>query len=160
MFRECPWVPYTWRRLAHLGWHEMERWRARGFEFGSHGATHRRLTWLPDSAVDEELGRSRETLIARLGPAAGTAIAYPFGAVDQRIEQLADEAGYALGFGGVLGTGERLNVPRVPVYLWDIGDTPLGLRNDSIGSLGKAAAHLANRCAVGTSLMKGLIADT
>src|SRR3989454_6438632 len=37
---------YTWQRLVHLDWNEVERWRMRGLEFASHGATHRRLTWL------------------------------------------------------------------------------------------------------------------
>lgn len=145
-------VRYTWNRLSHLDWPEVERWRARGFDFASHGATHRRLTWLSDAAVTDELSRSRETLQARVGT--GDAVAYPFGAVDARVIGLARWAGYEVGFGGVRGGGERLHLPRVPVYLWDVGSVPLGLRNDLLGTLGKAAAHVANRCAVGTSLIQ------
>ncbi len=152
--RDNTWdVRYTWRRLAHLDWPEIERWRARGFEFGSHGATHRRLTWADDGAAADELGRSRQTLVARLGAPAGRAVAYPFGAVDTRVERLAAAAGYDLGFGGVRGSGARLNLPRVPVYVWDRGATPFGLREDGLGALGRFVAHVANRCAVGTSLM-------
>jgi peptidoglycan/xylan/chitin deacetylase (PgdA/CDA1 family) len=147
-------VRYTWKRLPHLDWPEIERWRTRGFGFGSHGATHRRLTWLPDAAAADELSRSRRTLVERLGPDAGRAVAYPFGALDARIERLAGAAGYELGFGGVKGDpDDPLHLPRVPVYLWDVGSTPLGLREDALGALGRAAAHAANRCAVGTSLM-------
>ncbi|HEV8266415.1 MAG TPA: polysaccharide deacetylase family protein [Gemmatimonadales bacterium] len=150
-------VRYTWRRLQHLDWPEIERWRARGFEFASHGAAHRRLTWLDERAAADELGRSRETLVQRLGPKAGMAVAYPFGAADQRVERLAAAAGYELGFGGVRGNaGSRLHLPRVPVYMWDVGDTPFGLRGDRLGAVGTFAAHLANRCAVGTSIMRGL----
>ena len=147
-------VRYTWQRLPHLTWPEVEQWRARGFAFASHGATHRRLTWLDDTAVARELGRSRDVLRARLGPDAGRAIAYPFGAVDARIVGLAVQAGYALGFGGVKGTGDALHVARVPVYSWDLGDIPVGLREGKVGALGRLVAHAANRCAVGTSLIR------
>ncbi|HYT84166.1 MAG TPA: polysaccharide deacetylase family protein [Gemmatimonadales bacterium] len=149
-------VRYTWRRLRHLDWPEIERWRARGFDFASHGASHRRLTWLPDAEAAHELAESRRTLLRRLGVDAGQAIAYPFGAADGREERLAAEAGYALGFGGVRGhSGSRLHLPRVPVYMWDVGSTPFGLREDTLGAVGRLVAHVANRCAVGTSIMRG-----
>jgi peptidoglycan/xylan/chitin deacetylase (PgdA/CDA1 family) len=146
---------YTWNRLPHLSWPDVERWQRRGFSFGSHGATHRRLTWLPDPAVDRELAASRAVLTSRLGTDAGRAIAYPFGAVDGRIAGLAAAAGYELGFGGVRGGGGALQLARMPVYLWDLGNTPFGLRADRVGALGQLIAHVANRCAVGTSLLKG-----
>ncbi len=147
-------VRYTWNRLEHLSWADVEHWRARGFEFASHGATHRRLTWLDDSAVEAELHGSRAVLTARLGPDAGRAIAYPFGALDDRVVRHARQAGYAIGFGGVRGNGDPLQLPRVPVYFWDLGDVPFGLRDDVLGALGKMVAHAANRCAVGTTVMQ------
>lgn len=149
-------VRYTWNRLPHLTWRDVEQWRARGFSFGSHGATHRRLTWLDHAAAQEDLRRSRDVLVARLGSDAGRAVAYPFGAVDDRVMALARTAGYELGFGGVKGTGDLLHLSRVPVYFWDVGDVPFGLRTDRIGVLGRSVAHAANRCAVGTSVMQGL----
>jgi peptidoglycan/xylan/chitin deacetylase (PgdA/CDA1 family) len=154
--RENTWdVRYTWRRMRHLDWPEIERWTQRGFEFASHGAAHQRLTWLDDAAAADELGRSRQTLVSRLGAGAGRAIAYPFGAVDRRIGQLAVAAGYGLGFGGVRGdSGSPLHLPRVTVYMWDVGSTPFGLRADALGAVGKVIAHVANRCAVGTSIMQ------
>jgi len=149
-------VRYTWNRLQHLSWPEIERWRGRGFEFASHGATHRRLTWLDDAAMAAELGSSRDVLTARLGADAGRAVAYPFGAVDARVVRHARSAGYELGFGAVKGggTGALLHLSRVPVYFWDFGDVPLGLREDALGAVGRVVAHAANRCAVGTSLMQ------
>lgn len=149
-------VRYTWNRLPHLSWAAVERWRARGFEFASHGATHRRLTWLDDSAALAELRRSRETLTSRLGAEAGRAVAYPFGAVSDRVVGHARAAGYELGFGGVKGNGDSLHLSRVPVYCWDIGSIPFGLRSDAIGALGRLVAHAANRCAVGTTVMQAL----
>jgi len=147
---------YTWDRLQHLRWQEIERWQARGFDFASHAATHRRLTWLDDAVMAAELGSSRDVLTARLGAGAGRAIAYPFGAVDARVLRHTRSAGYELGFGGVKGTGEPLHLSRVPVYFWDFGDVPFGLRADALGSLGRTVAHVANRCAVGTSVMNGV----
>jgi peptidoglycan/xylan/chitin deacetylase (PgdA/CDA1 family) len=156
--RENRWdMRYTWRPLQHLDWGEIERWRARGFDFASHGARHRRLTWVDDITAVDELGRARETLMGRLGEEAGRAIAYPFGAVDARVERLAQGAGYALGFGGVRGDhGSPWHLPRVPVYMWDATDTPFGLRQDGLGAVGRFVAHVANRCAVGTSIMQAV----
>jgi len=144
-------VRYTWRRLRHLDWRAIVQWRGRGFDFASHGASHARLTWLADGAVRDELGRSRETLRQRLGPEAGRAIAYPFGAWDQRIGQLAAAAGYELGFGGGHGDGSSLALARVPVYVWDAWSVPFGLRDDALGALGRFVAGVAQGCAVGTS---------
>ena len=146
-------VPYTRQRLPHLDWSTIERWQARGFDFASHSVSHARLTWLDDHRLTDELGRSRETLVRRLGAEAGRAIAYPFGARDARVERLARAAGYELGFGGVRGNGSPLSLARVPVYLWDAGSVPFGLRADALGALGRVLAHAANRCAVGTSWM-------
>jgi len=146
-------VHYTWNRLPHLTWQEVEQWQGRGFAFGSHGVSHRRLTWLTDAGIETELATSRTLLTARLGLEAGRAVAYPFGAVDTRVATRARAIGYELGFGGVNGTGDALRLARVPVYIWDLGDTPFGLRTDRLGRAGRVVAHAANRCAVGTSVM-------
>ena len=149
-------VQYTWQRLKHLSWPEIEHWRARGFDFASHSATHQRLTWLDDAGTETELRGSREALMARLGPEAGRAIAYPFGAVDTRVLRHARSSGYELGFAGVKGSRGALHLSRVPVYCWDAGNVSFGLRDDALGSLGSTVAHVAHRCAVGTSLMQRL----
>ena len=146
-------VRYTWHRLAHLDWDTIGRWQEQGFAFASHSASHARLTWLSDARAMDELVRSRDTLVRRLGPGAGRAVAYPFGARDERVERLACAAGYELGFGGVRGNGSALALARLPVYMWDVGGVPFGLRHDAIGSLGRFVADVANRCAVGTSVM-------
>jgi peptidoglycan/xylan/chitin deacetylase (PgdA/CDA1 family) len=143
---------YTWRRLAHLDWPTIERWRARGFDFGSHSATHRRLTWLGSEVVAGELARSREALVRRLGAAAGRAMAYPFGACSDRVAELTRRAGYELAFAGAWDRGtDPLRLPRMPVYVWDAWNRPLGLRGGVVGMAGRFIAHLANRCSVGTS---------
>lgn len=147
-------VRYTWDRLVHLDWPAIEAWKGRGFDFGSHGATHRRLTWLGVDEMVEDLGRSRRVLVERLGPAGGLAVAYPFGACDAITVAAAQKTGFGLGFSGPSGKGgDPLSLPRQPVYMWDIGDRPLGLRTDALGLAGRVAALVANRCAVGTSWM-------
>jgi len=148
---------YTWRRLPHLSWDQLAAWRARGFDFASHTATHPRLTWLDDARAEGELDRSRRALVNRLGEEAGQAVAYPFGAADARVVTLARRVGYRLGFGGVRGDhGDPLLLPRVPTYVWDAGTVPFGLRADGIGALGRFVAHVANRCAVGTTVLKSV----
>ena len=51
-------------------------------------------------------------------------------------------------------SSDLLNLARVPVYVWDVGSVPFGLRGDAIGAGGRLIADVANRCAVGTSWMK------
>ena len=150
-------VRYTWHRLAHLDWDTIGRWQERGFDFASHSASHARLTWLSEAHAAAELGRSRQTLRHRLGPRATRAVAYPFGARDERIERLARAAGYELGFGGVQGNGSPLALARLPVYVWDVRGIPVGLRGGASGTIGRFVAHAANRCAVGTTLMRKLL---
>jgi hypothetical protein len=38
--------------------------------------------------------------------------------------------------------------------MWDVTNVPLGLRRDIYGKVGTFIAHAANRCAVGTSIMR------
>lgn len=152
--RDNSWdVKYTRHRMPHLDWRTIERWRIKGFDFGSHGSTHRRLTWLRSAVVTDELMRSRQTLIQRLGTGAGRAVAYPFGAASDRVVDLARQAGFEMGFAGAWDRGvDPLRLARVPVYVWDAMDTPIGLWPGLSGTVGRFVAHLANRCSVGTSL--------
>jgi peptidoglycan/xylan/chitin deacetylase (PgdA/CDA1 family) len=156
--RDNSWdVRYTRRRLPQLDWRTIERWRIQGFDFGSHGATHRRLTWLRSAVVTDELLRSRQVLIQRLGTGAGRAIAYPFAAVSDRVMELTRQAGFEMGFAGSWDRGtDPLRLSRVPVYAWDVGDTPIGLWPGLRGTAGRLLAHLTNRCSVGTSLALAL----
>jgi peptidoglycan/xylan/chitin deacetylase (PgdA/CDA1 family) len=150
-------VPYAFRRLPQLSWRTIESWRSRGFDFGSHSGTHRRLTWLRNETISDELARSRQLLVERLGPSAGLAIAYPFGAASERTVELARQAGFGLGFAGAWErNSDPLRLSRIPVYAWDVLPRPFALRPGAIGTAGRFAAHLANRCALGTTLLLAL----
>jgi peptidoglycan/xylan/chitin deacetylase (PgdA/CDA1 family) len=155
-------VHYGWRRFRHLSWDDLAHWQERGIEVHSHGATHARLTWVSDVQAEDELGRSRATITRRLG-ASPAGIAYPFGAVDARVQALAAVAGYSLGFTGPAGPGGsqpagagRLALRRRPVYAWDAFALPCVLREDAAGAFGMAVARLTNRFAVGTAIIQRL----
>ena len=159
--RENSWdVQYGWRGFRHLAWDDLALWRDRGvIEVHAHGAIHARLTWLPDALVEQELGRARETIAARLG-GAPAGFCYPFGAVDARVLRLTRAAGYRLGFAGPRGVpgalpaDAPLALARRPVYAWDAFARPCVLREGAAGALAMAAARLANRIAVGTSIIR------
>jgi peptidoglycan/xylan/chitin deacetylase (PgdA/CDA1 family) len=161
--RDNDWdVHYGWRRFRHLSWDDLGRWQGSAIEVHSHGATHARLTWLPDGQVEDELGRSRETIARRLGTAPA-GLAYPFGAVDARVRTRAAAAGYALGFAGPgrargthAGDPDPLMLYRRPVYAWDAFAPPRILGEGAAGRLAMAAARLAHGAAVATSVIRRL----
>lgn len=140
-------VAYGGRRFAHLAWRDIRRWRGQGIEFVSHTATHPRLTWLPDAMVASELARSRRALDGV------DTISYPFGAAGPRERRLAREEGYTVGL--TLATpwvGDAMAVPRLPVYFWSLPKPGLG----PLGRLEWIAAAAANRCAVGTTIIRSI----
>ncbi len=67
-----------------------------GATIGSHGVTHARLTSLDDRALREELVASRAYLEDTSGRAV-TSLSYPHGAVDRRVRDAAEAAGYTIG---------------------------------------------------------------
>lgn len=144
-------VAYGGRRFAHLAWRDVRRWRARGIEFGSHTATHPRLTWLAEREVSRELAESRRALAAALGEPVDT-LSYPFGAVGARERRLAAAEGYRTAFAlACRWTGDMMAIPRAPVYVWAPPLPGVG----RLASVEWAAGWVANRCAVGTAIVKG-----
>jgi peptidoglycan/xylan/chitin deacetylase (PgdA/CDA1 family) len=145
-------VAYGGRRFAHLAWRDMRAWQGRGIEFASHTATHPRLTRCSELGVYEELDRSRRSIRSELGidPAA---VSYPFGAFGEREQRIAREAGYAAGFGIARAwSGSVMSIARTPVYLW----APLVPVVGALRAPERAAALIANRCAIGTTLLRGV----
>jgi peptidoglycan/xylan/chitin deacetylase (PgdA/CDA1 family) len=146
-------VAYGGRRFAHLAWRDMRAWQGRGIEFASHTATHPRLTRCSSDEVRGELARSRADMARELG-VAPLAVSYPFGACGEREERLAREAGYAAGFGIARGwRGSVMSIARTPVYLW----APLVPVVGSLRGAEQVAALIANRCAIGTTLLRGAV---
>ncbi|MDQ6827461.1 MAG: polysaccharide deacetylase family protein [Gemmatimonadota bacterium] len=145
-------IAYGGRRFAHLAWRDMRRWQSRGVHFISHTATHPRLTWLDERAVRDELERSRRAIGDALG-IEPMVISYPFGAAGEREEQLARECGYDAGF-TLAGAwkGSPMAIARTPVYMWAPPLPAVGRLRwiERMGAVG------AGRCAVGTSVLKGV----
>lgn len=71
----------------------LRRLIAGGFEIGSHGASHRFLTELPDSELRRELVESRERLADWVGRPV-VHLSCPGGRCDPRVRDAAVEAGY------------------------------------------------------------------
>src|SRR5439155_25811028 len=92
-----------WVRTEHeeelrcLSWDQLRHLADDGWEVGSHTRSHPRLPELDDVALAEELAASRTRCEERLGRACPS-IAYPYGAVDERVVDAAGRAGYRFGF--------------------------------------------------------------
>jgi len=78
---------------ALLSADEIRALHGSGIEIGSHGATHRALTSLPDAELSREVAGSREALERILG-AEVTSFSYPFGDFDDRVVEAVRRAGY------------------------------------------------------------------
>jgi peptidoglycan/xylan/chitin deacetylase (PgdA/CDA1 family) len=107
--------------LAPLAWRDLEALVARGWEVGSHTATHPVLPALGDGELHDELESSRKAITARLG--ACETLAYPYGLVDERVARAAAEAGYlaACTYTRVHWLDKPLRRPRLAVYPTDSG---------------------------------------
>jgi peptidoglycan/xylan/chitin deacetylase (PgdA/CDA1 family) len=103
--------------LRCLGWDELAALADVGWEIGSHTVTHPRLTQVDDERLAAELSDSKHTIERRLGRPC-TAIAYPYGDVDERVIEATGAAGYAFGASlpKKLSSRGPLDYPRVGVY--------------------------------------------
>jgi peptidoglycan/xylan/chitin deacetylase (PgdA/CDA1 family) len=113
-------------RFKHLDSSQLRGLSREGIEIGSHGVTHRALTYLTSDQVNFELKNSREILSNLLDESIST-IAYPFGIQNKTIQRLAKDAGYEFGCINLWGKYQAENhfcLKRIPVY-----------RTDSVNSL-------------------------
>jgi peptidoglycan/xylan/chitin deacetylase (PgdA/CDA1 family)/glycosyltransferase involved in cell wall biosynthesis len=109
-----PWAPLMTRDQVL----EMAEY---GIEFGSHTLTHPRLPDLSCEELREELCESKRTLESWLGRPVPS-LAYPYGAVDERVKLAARQAGYEFGVAtnsGPIRFGEdQLEIRRVHILPW------------------------------------------
>ncbi len=142
-------VAYGGRRFAHLAWRDMRKWQQRGIDFASHTATHPRLTWVDAPRLARELADSRAALERALDVVVSS-LSYPFGACSRRERDAAAREGYDVAF--TLARrwgGDALLAPRTPVYTWAPPLPAVGV----LAPIERAAGAIANRCAVGTSIL-------
>jgi peptidoglycan/xylan/chitin deacetylase (PgdA/CDA1 family) len=89
-----------------LTWAQVREMEQAGFTTGSHGLTH---PWLPDLTEEEiacELCRSKTLIEQKLGHPI-TDLAYPYGAFNQRIQEIARRCGYIRAY--VTAPGRRFS---------------------------------------------------
>ncbi len=87
-----------------LGWDDLEALVAQGHLIGSHGRSHQRFATLSPDELDDELGTSRDVLLARLGTV--DHLAWPYGHLDDApadIVARARAAGYRSAAANVRG---------------------------------------------------------
>jgi len=82
-------------RPGYIRAQEIRRLREAGFSLGTHGTTHRKLTFLPQECCAAELGESKHWLEDVLGETVRY-MAAPGGYINPRVLQLARERGYVL----------------------------------------------------------------
>src|SRR5205823_5130982 len=81
------------KALATLNWNGLRALAERGVEIGSHAASHRRLSRLPDTELARELRDSKRRIEAEIGRPCRL-LSYPYGEADDRCRAAAREAGY------------------------------------------------------------------
>jgi peptidoglycan/xylan/chitin deacetylase (PgdA/CDA1 family) len=90
-----------------------------GMSFGSHTSTHRSLATLEKNEACKELTQSKQILEALLNQPVES-IAYPGGSYNETILELAQAAGYKVGFSTVVGHNSRKTnlhiMKRIPVF--------------------------------------------
>lgn len=101
--------------LRGMTWDELRQLRDGGWEVASHTRSHAYLPDLADAELQAELAESRESCSRELGEPCRS-IAYPYGAVDDRVARAAGEAGYEGGAALRPGPPDPLRWPRLGIY--------------------------------------------
>jgi len=107
--------------FSHLNKYQIKELGICGMEIGSHGMSHRSLTFLTAETVFSEMNESRQKIFEIIGKYPQT-IAYPFGLQNRQIREAAVECGYRYGCVNLWGSGRVLNpfcLQRIPVYRTD-----------------------------------------
>jgi peptidoglycan/xylan/chitin deacetylase (PgdA/CDA1 family) len=129
-YLERPSVPRRYMDIAAL----RELAAVPHASIGAHGFTHRPLTRLDGSALDDEISRSRDALAMCLGRSP-SAISYPHGAVNRRVMGRVEAAGFGIGVTSFVGVNQvgvhPLHLSRTEILEGDGLDEMCGkLRGD------------------------------
>ena len=81
----------------YLSWEEVRQLMARGFEFGSHTCSHRKLPQISPDEAERELGDSKREIEQHI-TTDGLPVAYPYGMTTDKIAASAAELGYSCAF--------------------------------------------------------------
>ena len=86
------------KRRVLLNWDEVREMADNGISFGSHSCSHRILTQIPSSEVEQELGSSSQAMLLR-GVKPIPVFCYPNGDSNQQVETLVGRNGYLAAVG-------------------------------------------------------------
>jgi peptidoglycan/xylan/chitin deacetylase (PgdA/CDA1 family) len=106
--------------LRCLSWDALRELADHGWEIGAHTVSHPHLTRLDDEALAHELSASKADCERELGRPC-TSLAYPYGDVDDRVEEATRAAGYEFAVSLAIHEPKPLRWPRVGVYHVDSG---------------------------------------
>jgi len=107
--------------FRHMSAEQLREIERAGWEIGAHGATHRALTKLKGTQLEQEIRVSRCTL-EKISSRPLVSIAYPFGMHNPRVRRAAGEAGFRFGCKSIRGTNstsDLLQLRRIPVYQFE-----------------------------------------
>lgn len=139
--------------MRSVDWGMLDEMGEEVFEVGAHTLTHPHLPDLDDDALHEELSRSRQMVLERLGRC--ETLAYPFGHWNPRVAAAAAACGYRFAFTLPTDYGQRradeLSLPRVNVDYRDSG-TRFGAKLSPRGR----AFYLAELTKAGRRGVRGL----
>ncbi len=150
--RRLPAVLYVTSGLlgqpGYLAPEEVAKAGAAGLTIGAHGHTHRFLPDLPDAELEDELGRSRETL-SKLAGVPVVHMSLPGGRGDARVATAARRAGFrtiATSQAGLASMRQNAyEIPRMPV---NRGLSPARFANLCDGSFSLYASAMARERAL------------
>jgi peptidoglycan/xylan/chitin deacetylase (PgdA/CDA1 family) len=111
-----------------LTWKEVKVLRSNGIQIGSHTVTHPELELLQPARIDDEIGRSKQTIEDRIGEAVKS-FSYPYAFPESNrpliasVSRTLKKHGYENGVSTILGTAgqeaDRFFLPRLPINSWD-----------------------------------------
>jgi peptidoglycan/xylan/chitin deacetylase (PgdA/CDA1 family) len=106
--------------MRSLDWTRLKALQDKGWEIGSHTATHPHLTRVDDETLDRELTSSRAAVQEAL-QIEDPSLAYPYGDVDARVVDAARRAGYtyAAALPARWTHESPLDYPRAGIYHGD-----------------------------------------
>jgi len=107
--------------FRHMSEEQLQEIERAGWEIGAHGATHRALTMLSGTQLEQEIRDSR-CVLERISSKPLVSIAYPFGMHNLRVRRVAGGAAFRFGCKSIRGTNstaDLLQLRRIPVYQFD-----------------------------------------
>lgn len=117
------------KRRVLLNWDEVREMAGNGISFGSHSCSHRILTQIPSSEVEQELGSSWQAMLLR-GVKPIPVFCYPNGNYNREVETLVGQNGYLAAVGcdkGLEGTkpDDVFNLKRFNMHEGSTATVPL-----------------------------------